>query len=345
MSVIPEIAARDIPIVSIGNSDTVNQVIKAGADHVYVKETDYEAMGMVVEPGVCTVKTSLDNCGDDKDTSEHKIGYVAYYNKDILESGQLTPMVFCFHGGGDSAMCMASVSGWPMVAAKYNFLLVCVEHHMNSTATETVEMLEQLIEKYPIDSERIYSTGFSMGGCKSWDLFQEYPTLLAGVAPMDATFDVGQNVFANQVNSINLDCIVPVFYVGGEKTPLPELPFQAEKCVNRMKYVLQVNQAKADYNVKYEDQEAWKDPIWGISGDYVYQLRNEDRENSILTLNLFESENGHCYSIFGCVSDQQHEVRHHSCENAWKFLSQFRRLATGTIDGGNIDDIIKLYSE
>ena len=62
-----------------------------------------------------------------------------------------------------------------------------------------IELLEILKKKYKIDSTRIYATGFSMGGCKTWDMIQEYPQVLAAAAPMDATFDVGCNVYGNKV--------------------------------------------------------------------------------------------------------------------------------------------------
>lgn len=367
LSVTPKISARDIPVVSIGNSEKINEVIKSSIDHVLVKdkadyiqdfhqfigtfrrmvgnlevEADFDKMGMEVEPGYFELTTSPDNLGDDMGTVSHKVGYVAYYNKGIENKAQGVPLVLCFHGGGDSAMCMASLSGWSRVANKYGFLLVCVENHLNSTATEMIEFIEKLKVKYAIDSERIYSTGFSMGGCKSWDFFQEYSGVFAAVAPMDATFEVGENVFGKKVAEINQNTIVPVFYVGGEETPLPELPFQAEKCVNRMAYVLKVNQAVTKYDVKFDEQDKWTNPIWGIDGDIVYKPKDEER-GSVLTLNLFTSENGCCYSVFGCVSGQGHEVRHHSCENAWKFLSKFRRLSSGEILGGELEEIKALY--
>ena len=104
-----------------------------------------------------------------------------------------------------------------------------MENHLNSTATEMMELIEILKDRYNIDSTRIYATGFSMGGCKSWDLYQEYPQVFAGLAPMDATFDVGRNIYDQEVKKgINENVIVPIFYAGGEITPLPELPFQAQ---------------------------------------------------------------------------------------------------------------------
>jgi len=369
LSVMPSLKRRDIPVVSIGNNEKINKIFENSCDNLLIKEkaeyiddfhsfikyqrrmvgkldeeTDLDELGLAVEPGYLTVPVSPDNCGDDKDKKEHKIGYVTYYNKGLTAKGEKLPLVFCFHGGGDSAMCMVSLAEWYKVVNKYDFLLVSIEHHMNSTATEMMTLLAHLKEKYPVDEARIYSTGFSMGGCKTWDLFQEYPEVFAAVAPMDATFEVGTNVFANPAVRLNKDTVLPVFYVGGEQTPLPELPFQAEKCRERMEYVLKVNKAKADYNVCFEDRDSWRNPIWGIDGDMVCTAK-DDNKKSVLTMHLFESENGCCYSVFGSASNQMHEMRHLNCENAWKFMSCFKRLQDGTIVGGRMEDIKNAFFE
>lgn len=367
ISELPKLTRRDLPVVSVGNSSAINEALRENLDYVYEKEEasyvedfkaftgtfrrmvgfleterDYEKLGMCEIPSSITVETSSDNQGDDLGSKEHEIGYFVYYNKELIGRGKKLPLVLCFHGGGDSAMFMGHVSGWPLVAHKHNFILAIIENHLNSTATEMMDLIQHLKEEYPIDEEKIYASGFSMGGCKSWDMFQEYPEVFAGVAPMDATFEVGLNVFGKPIEEINEETIVPVYYVGGEETPLPELPFQAEKCTDRMRYTLHVNQAKCPYDVDFEKQDTWENRIFGVSGDRVIQLKDESR-GSVLTLNLFESVNGCCYSIFGCVSKQQHEVRHHTCENAWIFLNQFRRLEDGSIEGGKMEDVIKAY--
>ncbi len=369
LSVIPKPERRDIPVVSIGNSEEVNSALTQGLDSVLVKEEpdyldDYygfirkyrrmvghldtepnlDALGMAMEPGYCVVPVSEDNRGDDKEKKEHLIGYVAYYNRTILNSGKKVPLVLCFHGGGDSAIAMVSLADWHRVAHEHDFLLVSVENHMNSTATEAVALLAHLKDTYLIDEERIYATGFSMGGCKSWDLFQEYPSLFAAVAPMDATFPVGTNVYADSVEEINYDTVVPVFYVGGEDSPLPELPFQEQKCLDRMKYVMDVNRSKRKPEFSFEEKDLWPNPIQCIDGDAVCTAQ-DDFTGSVLTMHLFESENGCCYCIFGSASKQQHEMRHLNCENAWKFMRNFRRLDNGEIEGGKFDEILKVYRE
>lgn len=348
----PLMERRDMPIVSVGNTEEMNAYLRSKTEDYLEQdlldwealyrdfawkfkrwgwvgdlqlEPDFEALGMVNEEGIFTIKVSEDNLGDDKDRKEHPIGYFAYYNKGIFDDGPV-PLLLCFHGGGDSAKHIAHVSEWYKVAHDYDFLLICVENHLESTATEMMDFLGCLKEKYKIDDTAIYATGFSMGGCKSWDLYQEYPDVFAGIAPMDATFDKGCNFYGQLVQKpINANVVVPIFYAGGEITPLPELPFQAQKCIDRMKYVLCVNQVPRNYDVKLEEAANWENPIWGINGDRTEVIHDASRDSD-LTLQYFDSEDGLCYTVFGSVSGQGHECRHHTCEQAWKFLSAFGRV-------------------
>ena len=349
LSIVPAPERRDIPVVSIGHSEAVNNTLRAGCDHLLVTRTadipavfagflrgckrwcgvlsiekTMDEQGMVQEPACATVPTSPDNRGDDAGTAEHRIGYIAWYRKGLLENGPV-PLVVAFHGGGDSALHMAHVSGWYRVAQRNGFLLVCVENHLNSTATEAVALIEQLKQKYPIDAKRIYATGFSMGGIKTWDMLQEYPDVFAALAPMGATVEVGHNVyFGESPVAPNREKPVPVFYSGGEVTPLAELPFQSEKCVDRVRYVFEVNQVVTAYNAQYDDRGQWGNPIWGIDGDRIERLDDPSR-GSVLTIHYFTSADGVERTAFGSVSGQGHECREHTCEQAWRFMSRFSR--------------------
>ena len=357
LSVLPDVKADDIPVISYENSAEANSILEKGCRHFFKRDTaataevfqqdfydfarqfrrmngplqidpDLEKDGLVIEPGVTEVKTSKDNCGDDKGTESHKIGYFAFYNKGIFDGGAV-PLVLGFHGGGDSCFFLATMAGWAKIAHRHNFLLVTIENHLNSTATEMIELLEILKTKYNIDATRIYATGFSMGGCKTWDMVQEYPQVIAAAAPMDATFDVGCNVYGNKVeDGINETIPVPIFYAGGEVTPLPELPFQAQKCLDRMSYVLWLNNATAaqryDDEVVLENKDDWENKIWGINGDEVEQLYDESRD-APLTMQKFKSADGRIISVFASISGQGHDCREHTCEQAWRFMSQFHR--------------------
>ena len=349
LSVMPAIERRDIPVVSVGNTEEIDSYIQTACDHTCIqkkcdlskayreflfpfkrwcgvleKEKSASDLGLTEEFHEAVVKTSIDNMGDDQGTDTHRIGYAAYYNRDLFKNGP-APLVLAFHGGGDSTFYLTRVSGWHRVAARNNFLLIAVENHLNSTATEMIELLSILKEKYPIDEKRIYASGFSMGGCKSWDLFQEYPDVFAALAPMSATFEVGLNVYGKPApKAINQSVPVPVFYAGGEITPLPELPFQAEKCLDRMKYVFAVNRVKKPLAVCFEDKDAWEHPIFAVNGDRVEKIHDPARD-AVLTVHYFESEDGICRTAFASIDNQGHECREHTCEQAWKFMSEFTR--------------------
>lgn len=325
------------------------------------KEKDPVEEGMVREFGFELIETSSENIDVAKDVKERNVGYVMYCNRDVLnECGyresekcadtkaagsaaftKTLPTVIANHGGGDAAMIIAEFQGWAYAAQKYGFLLICVENHLHVTATETVGLVEKLKGKYPIDPERIYVTGFSMGGIKSWDCYQEYPQYFAAAAPTSATTEPGVNVQFQKSPKLNDSICLPVFYVGGEKSPLPEIALQHERCLERMRYVLKTNGALKKENVVYNDKSTWEDPRWAVKGDYEVSLPSWEKEGRVMTLELFESEGGKVYSVFGSINDQQHELHQHQCEVAYRYMSCFRRLADGTVEGGDTKQIIK----
>lgn len=349
LSVIPAPARRDLPVISVANGPEVNAALSAACDRLVIREKpdyradhaevwgrmkrwcgvlsrdeDPQALGMAEETVVTELATTPDNRGDDAGTATHKVGYVAYYPLDLSE-GEKLPLVLAFHGGGDSAFHIAWVSGWWRVAMRHRFLLVCVENHLNVTATEVMALIGQLKARYPVDPARIYASGFSMGGCKTWDLYQEYPGAFAGLAPMSATFEVGLNLYGQPApKPINRDCPVPLFYAAGEQTPLPEMPCQADKCLDRARYVFEVNQVARPYGFRFDDKAAWEDPFWGAAGDEILRVPDPSR-GAVMTQHRYLSRDGVCRTVFAGIDNQGHECREHTCEQAWAFISAFRR--------------------
>ena len=350
LSVMPDVQRRDIPVISVGNSEAVNRafdacgekLIKAEAEYekdfyAFVRkfkrwcgtleyEPDFPALGMTEDAGSVTVDTSPDN-REIKTEKTHKVGYFAYYNNGLFDKGP-APLVIGFHGGGDSSMYLTYVAGWWEVAHEHNFLFVSVENHQFVTAAEAAQLIAALRERYAIDPRRIYATGFSMGSGKTWDCFQEYPELFAGVMPCSALFPVYTTFWGTPAaENLNKTVPVPCFYSGGELSPLPELPFQGAACLERVQYVAGVNRLKkagAFSALSFDKKDAWEDPQWGIPGDRIEKVPDPSR-GGVLTIHYYDSDDGVCRTAFAGVSNQQHECRRHSCENAWKFISQFTR--------------------
>ena len=82
---------------------------------------------------------------------------------------------------------------------------------------------------------------------------------------------------------------------------------------------------KAEFDaLSYDKKDEWASPIWGVEGDRVEKIPDPSR-GSVLTVHYYNSTDGVCRTALASVSGQIHECRHHSIENAWKFISQFSK--------------------
>jgi len=348
LSVLPQIERNEIPVISVGNSESINaafmncehKLIKATADYqtdyysfvkkyrmwcgVISEEADVEKLGMVEEAGSCMVKVSPDNAAF-KGQEEHEVGYFAYYNKGAFDNGPI-PLVIGFHGMGDSSMFLTYVSGWYQVTHKHGFLFVSVENHLNIPADEVMQLLEVIKSRFNVDEHRIYAVGFSMGCGKTWDLFERYPSAFAGVAPGCALFPVYSHPFGAErhLDTLNKDTPLPIFYSGGEKSHVSELPFQSWWAVERLRYAMEVNRCKKHFDFTFEDQSNWDDKFMAVKGDRVERLYDKGRD-AYMNVHYFDSEDGVCRTAFAAVEGQMHEYRPFTAELGWNFISQFTR--------------------
>ncbi|MFO7840615.1 MAG: prolyl oligopeptidase family serine peptidase [Fidelibacterota bacterium] len=77
-----------------------------------------------------------------------------------------------------------------------------------------IELLQELQKNFPVDRDRIYVTGLSMGGYGTWDIISRMPELFAAAAPVCGGGDVHQ---AESLTGIPIwvfhsvdDAVVPV---------------------------------------------------------------------------------------------------------------------------------------
>jgi len=63
------------------------------------------------------------------------------------------------------------------------------ENPLTKTTAATLDLLDSLIEAFPIDTTRIYVTGLSLGGIGTWGLILRYPQRFAAAVPMSGCGD------------------------------------------------------------------------------------------------------------------------------------------------------------
>jgi len=119
--------------------------------------------------------------------------YVKYLPKDFDENKKY-PLVFFLHGAGergddlDIAMRHGFMKHVREDGAEYPFIFVgpqCPNDKYWGCYTESLlAFLDYICETLPVDKERVYLTGLSMGGTGTWMLAMAAPERFAAIAPV-----------------------------------------------------------------------------------------------------------------------------------------------------------------
>jgi len=107
------------------------------------------------------------------------------------KSAKKWPLMLFLHGAGErgSDLDKVTVHGPPkLVKTKKDFPFVLVSPQCPTNQTwrddDVLALLDDVIAKHHVDTNRIYLTGLSMGGYGTWSLATKYPERFAAVAPI-----------------------------------------------------------------------------------------------------------------------------------------------------------------
>ena len=138
--------------------------------------------------------------------------------KPETKAGEKLPLVLCFHGAGERGDDNEKHIGYfvPMWtgenATNYRAFFVLPQVPNNqlwasygwSTKTDemqpepsqtmslTRKLVDELLKNLPIDPDRIYVTGLSMGGFGTWDAISRHPQRFAAAVPVCGGCDLSQ---------------------------------------------------------------------------------------------------------------------------------------------------------
>jgi predicted peptidase len=119
--------------------------------------------------------------------------YLLFLPEDYGKEEKQWPLMMFLHGAGErgSDLEKVKVHGPPKIVENrkdFPFIVVSPQCPEDSWWAEEVEMLinllDDIVAKYDVDTERIYLTGLSMGGFGTWALASKYPERFAAIAPI-----------------------------------------------------------------------------------------------------------------------------------------------------------------
>ncbi len=162
-----------------------------------------------------------------------KINYLLFLPDGYAKSKEKFPLMLFLHGSGESGSELAKVKvhGPPkIVETKHDFPFIlvspqCPEARRGWDPNVLNGLVDEIVEKYRVDKDRIYVTGLSMGGFGTWALAATFGDRFAAIAPICG----GGN--PNDAAKLK-DMPIWVFH-GAKDTTVP--PQRSEEMVNALK--------------------------------------------------------------------------------------------------------------
>jgi predicted esterase len=133
------------------------------------------------------------NHGLNQNPKDVQYRYLSYTSKEYTtDTLKKWPLIIYLHGGSDRGTDLIKLysSGIPdqiYRGREFPFIIIapqCPEHIRWSTDNWFENLYKEVNDKYRIDTNRVYLTGFSLGGAGTWYIAAKYPDKFAAIAPM-----------------------------------------------------------------------------------------------------------------------------------------------------------------
>jgi predicted peptidase len=175
---------------------------------------------------------------------------------------QQWPLLLFLHGSGERGTMIELVKkhGPPkMIENGYQFPYIVVSPQCPEDQWWSLDMLDMLltemVQRYKVDTTRIYITGLSMGGYAAWQLAIAYPDRFAAIVPVCGGADAQ---FAPLIKDL------PIWAFHGAKDDVVPLS-EEENMVNALKglgsavkFTVYPEAGHDAWTAAYNDEEMWK---------------------------------------------------------------------------------------
>ena len=205
-------------------------LFSALAIHAVALESTYRVIDLneLLQPGKHRVLIRI----DDRDRR------FVFYTPKGFKPGEALPLVFFFHGAGGTAEQAFRTYGWPAKADAENFFVAFPEGlpvrpdgiasfllnphiwrderaGLPASGVNDVRFFEELLDRLetalPVDTKRVYVTGFSNGSGMTFTLGSHFSGRIAAIAPVSSQSFVHTDTLARPL---------PVYYLTGTADPL-----------------------------------------------------------------------------------------------------------------------------
>ena len=259
--------------------------------------------------------------------------------ENLDRKGKKAPMILALNCTDGDPQSEIMTNGWDDLASKEGLIVVAPTYDDSATYSEVdyiVKVIKDVIDRYPVDTERIYSTGFSNGGALSVALTSRHPELLAGISA--AGWMVG-------MEDTSGDALMPFQLLQGTKEFTEKnssgdmMVLDDERMALRDLFAFD-GIFKSSYMPDYK-----KTPYWGYPADkvktfcpeytdYEYDGSEPVKQSNVKWQVSDYYKDGYevPFAELVLIEDAAHIPHDYHAEIAWKFLKNFKRNKAGRIE-------------
>lgn len=169
------------------------------------------------------------------------LDYLLFLPKDAgAEPQKKWPLILFLHGAGErgSDVWRVAVHGPPKIVrdkADFPFIVVSPQCPTGQrwSDDEVLALLDDVLERYPVDRQRVYLTGLSMGGYGTWSLGLAQPERFAAIVPICGGGDPLKVLLADPRKTQAIRAL-PVWAFHGAKDPVVKLA-ESERMVDALR--------------------------------------------------------------------------------------------------------------
>lgn len=259
-------------------------------------------------------------------TEDGETGFVYAADEVLNHPEHKVPLVLAMCGTGQDTRRDAQDMGWVKKAQEEGFIVLAPDYNDAFTYSETdtiASAVEYIIQNYPVDRTRVYSTGFSNGGALSVALCRDYPQLFAGIAAFGWMVDMPDKdgVYAAYDMPFQLIQGTKEFTVQTDSGAMAVMrdEQQALRALFLMNEMIEEN-AEPDYTAI---------PYWGYAPDKISTAEPDGREWQFN--DYYKDGYPGAFAQLVLIEGAEHTPNQYEAEAAWEFLKQYVRDEDGRI--------------
>ncbi|MDB6057709.1 MAG: phospholipase/carboxylesterase [Verrucomicrobiales bacterium] len=142
-----------------------------------------------------------------------KMDYLLFLPQEYEKSQKKWPVLLYLHGSGECGTNLNLLkrngpTKYVLTHPEFPFILVAPQTKGGFDDRAVVRLLDQIVNRYRVESRQVYLTGLSMGGGATWDIAAKHPERFAAVVPVSG---VGNTGMANKL------AVLPIWVFHGSR--------------------------------------------------------------------------------------------------------------------------------